>query len=379
MALRSARPTVVLGTGPLVDELLAEIAHRKRSAYRITGIITRERLDADAYRGYPVLGTLDQLHRVVLERRPKVIVVALPGSASIVEIQQLLDAKVSRQVRVEPAQTVYERLSGKVPIESSTAGEVIYSDDFEPRRISMLAARVLSFALALGGALALAPLLLLIAALIKLDSRGPALFVQERLGMGGRRFRLMKFRTMHPAQQRASEWENDNTHRITRVGKWLRKSRLDELPQFFNVLKGDMNIVGPRPHPACNFELFVLASRNMPESGLQIPYYTLRSSVRPGITGWAQVRYRYANNLDEELEKLRFDLYYLKHYSLWLDIRIMFETALMILARKPSATPDTAAEALPVMRPLAAREALVEPEPVRLAPVRERASDCSRL
>ena len=125
----------------------------------------------------------------------------------------------------------------------------------------------------------------------------------------------------------------DNVGRITRVGRWLRKSRLDELPQFFNVLNGDMNMVGPRPHPSSNFVLFVLAARNTPESGVQIPYYSMRHSVRPGITGWAQVRYRYANNLYEEIEKLRYDLYYLKHYSIWLDIKVLVETITMIFTR----------------------------------------------
>jgi len=146
---------------------------------------------------------------------------------------------------------------------------------------------------------------------------------------------LLTFRTMVPSDHQRSEWEEDNLLRITRVGRWLRKARLDELPQFFNILSGDMNIVGPRPHPASNFELFVLAARNTAESGVQIPYYSMRHSVRPGITGWAQVRYRYANNLFEEMEKLRFDLYYLKHYSLWLDLRILVETVAMIFVHSP--------------------------------------------
>jgi exopolysaccharide biosynthesis polyprenyl glycosylphosphotransferase len=374
MALRSARGAVLLGTGPIVDELLGEMRARARCGYRVIGIVTRNPVDEENYRGWPVLGALDELHRIVLEWQPEVIVVALPETASIAEIQQLLDAKVRRHVQVELAQTVYERITGKVPIESSVAGEVIYSDHFQPGRVSRLVARLSSLAVALVGLVCLAPLLLLISLLIKLDSRGPALFVQERLGAAGRRFRLLKFRTMHPADNHESEWENDNTHRITRVGKWLRKSRLDELPQFFNVLKGDMNIVGPRPHPACNFELFVLAARNTPESGLQIPYYSLRSSVRPGITGWAQVRYRYANNLDEELEKLRFDLYYLKHYSLWLDIRIMLETALMIFARGHSAR--AAGES---RSPRATPELRVETEQVRLLPAQDRASQYPRF
>jgi lipopolysaccharide/colanic/teichoic acid biosynthesis glycosyltransferase len=151
------------------------------------------------------------------------------------------------------------------------------------------------------------------------------------VGLAGKPFNLLKFRSMRPEQNRISEWEGDNLHRITRVGKWLRKYRLDELPQLFNVLLGDMNVVGPRPHPSANSEVIALVSRNTPVCGSQIPFYSLRSLVRPGITGWAQVRYQYANNLNEEIEKMRFDLYYIKHYSLWLDLRILFETIRVVL------------------------------------------------
>jgi len=166
------------------------------------------------------------------------------------------------------------------------------------------------------------PLLAAIAVSIKLDSTGPILFVQNRTGRGGRPFGLVKFRTMcnEPAPRR-SEWVSDNTNRITRVGKWLRRFRLDELPQLVNVVKGEMNIVGPRPHPVSNYELFLR----------HIPYYEFRSLVRPGITGWAQVRYGYANDLEEETEKMRYDFYYIKHRSLLLDLRIVLETLGVLL------------------------------------------------
>jgi len=137
-----------------------------------------------------------------------------------------------------------------------------------------------------------------------------------------------------------SEWAGDNAHRITRLGRWLRALRLDELPQFVNVLRGDMDVVGPRPHPGSNFSLFVTVLRNLPECGEEIPYYSLRSMVRPGITGWAQVRYRYANNLEEEIEKMRYDLYYIKHLSLWLDLRILFDTVKIVLFGRGSMAPD---------------------------------------
>jgi lipopolysaccharide/colanic/teichoic acid biosynthesis glycosyltransferase len=145
---------------------------------------------------------------------------------------------------------------------------------------------------------------------------------------------------MHTATGSTSEWAKDNGERITRVGRWLRKFRLDELPQFVNILRGDMNLVGPRPHPASNFELLVLVSRNAPACGEAIPYYTVRSMVRPGITGWAQVRYRYANDLEEEIEKLRYDLYYIKHLSVWLDLRILFDTVKIVLLGRGTGAVD---------------------------------------
>jgi lipopolysaccharide/colanic/teichoic acid biosynthesis glycosyltransferase len=126
---------------------------------------------------------------------------------------------------------------------------------------------------------------------------------------------------MHPAGGKRSEWARDNSDRITRVGRWLRRFRLDELPQFLNILRGDMNLVGPRPHPVSNFELFTA----------KIPYYSVRAAVRPGVTGWAQVRYGYANDLAEEIEKMRYDLYYIKHMSVELDLWILFATLKIVL------------------------------------------------
>jgi lipopolysaccharide/colanic/teichoic acid biosynthesis glycosyltransferase len=143
----------------------------------------------------------------------------------------------------------------------------------------------------------LAPVLVALALAIKLDSRGSVFFIQERAGRDGKPFGLIKFRTMHPCTEARSEWVMDNIDRITRLGRWLRRFRLDELPQLVNVLRGEMNLIGPRPPPTSNHAVFME----------HIAYYGLRSTVRPGVTGWAQVRYGYANNLDEETEKMRYD------------------------------------------------------------------------
>src|SRR6185503_5723178 len=202
--------------------------------------------------------------------------------------------------------------------------------------LSLWLGRGLSLGVALIGVVTLSPVIAVIAIAIRLDSTGPVLFVQERVGRGGRRFLLLKFRTMYVTDAVHSEWARDNADRITRVGLWLRRFRLDELPQFVNVLRGDMDLVGPRPHPFSNFSLFVTVLRNSPECGEQIPFYSIRSMARPGITGWAQVRYRYANNLEEEIEKMRYDLYYVKHRSFLLDLRILADTVKTVLGGRES-------------------------------------------
>jgi exopolysaccharide biosynthesis polyprenyl glycosylphosphotransferase len=328
----SKKRTLVLGSGPMARELLQEIPRHSRCEYDVVGVVVEpdsvETIDSDD----EILGAIENLEAVLLDHEPQIIIVALsPGSMDLYE-HHLLEASLSRSIRIEQAATVYEQLSGKLPLESYDLDDVLYSDTFRPKRRSLMATRFLSLVVALFGLVFTAPLMLVIAALIKIDSSGPVLFMQERAGFRGKQFRLAKFRTMRPAKGPRSEWEGDNTDRITRVGRWLRKFRLDELPQFFNVLAGHMNLVGPRPHPVSNIAMLALVARNTPESGVSIPYYDLRSSVRPGITGWAQVRYRYANNLQEEIEKLHFDLYYIKHYSLRLDLKILLETVWVVVA-----------------------------------------------
>jgi lipopolysaccharide/colanic/teichoic acid biosynthesis glycosyltransferase len=188
----------------------------------------------------------------------------------------------------------------------------------------------MSLAAAAVALIVLAPLMAFIALAVKVDSRGPVFFRQERIGRHGKRFWLIKFRTMRPVTAEVSAWVRDNADRITLVGRLLRKFRLDELPQFLNVVRGDMNLVGPRPHPVVNYELFTR----------EIPYYALRAAVRPGVTGWAQVRYGYANNLEEETEKMRYDLYYVKHLSIWLDLRILVDTVGVVLTGLGSMSAD---------------------------------------
>jgi lipopolysaccharide/colanic/teichoic acid biosynthesis glycosyltransferase len=227
---------------------------------------------------------------------------------------------------------------------------LIMAKGFRNHGPAQTVARVVSMFTAALALVLVAPMLAVLAIAIKLDSRGPVFFVQPRAGRDGRPFGLVKFRTMHPSTEATSEWVVDNIDRITRIGRWLRRFRLDELPQFLNVARGDMNLVGPRPHPTSNHAIFME----------RIAYYGLRSSVRPGVTGWAQVRYGYANNLDEETEKMRYDLFYIKNRSVWMDARILLETVLICVC-------GTGASA--VRRPSPTRAELVrvpaEPRPVR--------------
>jgi len=244
-------------------------------------------------------------------------------------VRQLLDARIAGSV-VEDGVDAYERLTGKIAIESLTPSNLIFSPDFKKSRFDLAVGRAVSLLIAILGLILFAPFLVLIAMAVKLDSQGHLFFIQERLGRHAKRFKLVKFRTMRVVDCPTSEWANDNSDRITRVGKWLRKFRLDELPQFVNVIRGDMNLVGPRPHPVSNLELF----------GEEIPYYSLRAAVRPGITGWAQVRLGYANNLEEETEKMRYDLYYIKRLSFWLDLRILFDTVKIVIFGRGSQSLD---------------------------------------
>ncbi|HEX2460755.1 MAG TPA: sugar transferase, partial [Vicinamibacterales bacterium] len=280
---------LLLGAGPLVAKLTEEINAAANRRYRIVGVVDDERPDAEALAGAPWLGPCDQLGDIVERTRPARIVVAAADRRERLPMQSLLEWRV-KGILVDDAIEFYERLTGKIAIEALRPSVLIMAKGFRNHGSAETVARAVSMIVAATALVLVAPLLALLALAIKLDSRGPVFFIQERAGRDGRPFGLIKFRTMHPSTEARSEWVIDNIDRITRIGRWLRRFRLDELPQLVNVLRGEMNFIGPRPHPTGNHLVFME----------QIAYYGLRSSVRPGVTGWAQVRYGYANNLDEE-------------------------------------------------------------------------------
>jgi exopolysaccharide biosynthesis polyprenyl glycosylphosphotransferase len=311
---------LVLGAGGLASKLIDEIESAGTSTHHIVGLVDNRPPDEKLQAKAVWLGRLDRFAEIVERTRVDRIVVALPDRRGHLPLLPLLASR-ARGVVVEDALDFCERLTGKMAIEALTPGPLILSKGFRNHGVPEAIARAGSVVIAVAGLVMLSPLLALIGIAIKLDSKGPVLFVQARVGKDGRAFQLLKFRTMRPSQERPSEWVQDNADRITRVGRRLRRFRLDELPQLFNILRGEMNLVGPRPHPACNQDVFER----------HIAYYALRSTVRPGVTGWAQVCYGYANNIEEETEKMRYDLYYIKNRSLGLDARILLETLRIVL------------------------------------------------
>jgi lipopolysaccharide/colanic/teichoic acid biosynthesis glycosyltransferase len=204
---------------------------------------------------------------------------------------------------------------------------LVFSGDFRKTRLQLGVRRLVSLTAAALGLVITAPLMAVVALAIKLDSRGPVFYIDERAGRAGRPFRLVKFRTMRPLRpgeesSTQSVWNRDDDDgRITRVGRAIRKLRLDELPQFWNILKGDMDLVGPRPEMSSNVQVM----------NEQIPYYSLRHSVRPGLTGWAQTRFGYSVSREQVTEKMCYDLFYIKHMSVWLDLRILADTIKIVL------------------------------------------------
>ena len=312
---------LIMGGGRLAADLAGQILTRPDLAMRVTGVLTA---DGDAVASARRLGGYGDVADVVLRERPDRIIVAMPDRRGNLPVSALLACRF-RGVRVEEGTEAYERFTRRLAVESLTPSALIFGDGFRVSRAQLALKRAMSVVIASVALLVTAPLIALIALAIKLESRGPVFFIQERIGLGGRPFRLIKFRTMRQAERGADGiWQRDNASRVTRFGAVLRRYRLDELPQCVNILKGDMSLVGPRPAMASNFATFSAV----------IPFYNLRHEVRPGLTGWAQVRAGYSMSTEEVTRKLCYDLYYIKHLSLRFDLWILFDTVKFVLSGK---------------------------------------------
>ncbi|HJZ74200.1 MAG TPA: TIGR03013 family XrtA/PEP-CTERM system glycosyltransferase [Vicinamibacterales bacterium] len=315
---------LIVGTGTLAQTVAREIRAQQDFAYRLVGFIADDGTGPRRVRQYDVLGNATDIDRIRATRHVDRIVVSLTDRRGHLPIEALLRAKLAG-VRVEDAVTTYERLAGKILVEDLKPSWLIFSDGFRVSRLTRAAKRVFDLACALVVFVFSVPAMLLTALAVRLESPGPILYRQERVGENGRLFTLFKFRSMRiDAEQGTPVWAKDKDDRVTRIGRAIRITRLDELPQLWNVLKGDMSFVGPRPERP----FFV---QQLAEA---IPFYMARHSVKPGLTGWAQVKYRYGSSVEDALEKLRYDLYYIKHLSLVFDMTILIDTVKVIVSGK---------------------------------------------
>ena len=258
--------------------------------------------------------------------KPKVdrVIVALEDRRGELPLRELLNLRFNGVV-IEEAGSLLERLTGKLYLDGLRPSSFIYSEGFRVKPSQQIARRIVSTLTAAVGLLLFLPFFPFVVLLVRLSSPGPIFFRQTRVGMGGNNFTVYKFRTMRTdAEVSGAKWATKNDPRVTRVGMFMRKTRLDEVPQLWNVLRGDMGFVGPRPE----------RPEFVPWLSEQIPYFNLRHMIRPGLTGWAQVRYGYGATLAQSREKLEFDLYYIKHMTLGLDLLIMFETVKTIIRRQ---------------------------------------------
>jgi exopolysaccharide biosynthesis polyprenyl glycosylphosphotransferase len=328
------RRLLVVGAGMSGSELARTLASMPQygnpyagSGYRIVGFVDDDPARAGTeVEGVPVLGNRHDLRRLVQEHEIDKVVLAITHTPTIrpTLFQALLECR-EQGVRLEPMASLYERLTGRVPVEHAGRNlhVVLPLPDAPLMRAFTAGKRCLDLVAGVVGLLMLGLIAPGVALANAVWSRGPLFFWQRRVGRGGRQFHLVKFRTMVPDAEAGCGpvWAQENDERATAVGRFLRRTRLDELPQVWNVLKGEMSLVGPRPE--------------RPEfvAGLmrQVPFYQARHAVRPGITGWAQVRYRYGASVEDALVKLQYDLYYIKHQSPYLELSILFKTAAVML------------------------------------------------
>jgi len=316
---------LIIGTGPNSRKVVRQVLDQHDFAYHIVGFIDDDPAMVGRSVVNPrVVGTPADILPVIRRYEVDRIIVGLSDRRGRLPVDELLEAKLSG-VRVEEVETLYERLTGKILLDELKPSWLIFSDGFRARRLTRWTKRAIDIALSSIGIVVAAPLMGLTALAVRLDSDGPALYTQERIGENGRVFTLYKFRSMRmDAETDRPIWAADHDDRITRVGRVIRFTRLDEMPQLWNVLRGDMSFVGPRPERPFFVEQLAAA----------IPYYRQRHAVKPGVTGWAQVKYRYGASIEDAREKLRYDLYYIKHLSIFFDLTIVIDTVKVILSGK---------------------------------------------
>jgi len=316
-------PVVVLGTGNLATNIAREIEGKSDSGYKISAFIGST---PPAYNpnNAPLLSNSSSLAGYCHEQEVARILVALDDRRGKMPIEDLLQCKL-QGIEIDEGISFYEAVAGKIMVKEVKPGWLIFSEGFRAGRSLLIIKRIMDFLLSVSGIILTLPVTLCTAFFIKLESRGPVFYRQKRVGERGQVFEVIKFRSMYEdAEQNGAVWAQENDPRVTKVGAVIRKIRIDEIPQMWNVLKGEMSFVGPRPERP----VFVK------QLAKNIPYYSLRHSVKPGITGWAQVCYPYGASEEDAQRKLEYDLYYIKNMSIFIDILIVFRTVKTILFQK---------------------------------------------
>ncbi len=314
-----------VGGSPVLLDIARHIQEHPEAGLVVAGYVDDVHALDTQLPGGKILGPVAALREIVTATQPDRIVVGMFERRQRVPVAELLDLRLSGHL-IEEAATVYERVRGRVCIKELRPSHLIYSGELGPRRQMLIYQDLFNLSVAAVGALLSLPVMLLTAVAVKLSSRGPILYRQTRVGMDGAEFTLYKFRSMYVNAEAATGavWASPDDPRVTRVGRIIRRLRVDELPQLINVLRGEMSIVGPRPERP----EFVKALSE------QIPYYRQRNCVRPGITGWAQINYKYGDTLEDTITKLEYDLFYIKNLSFGLDTYIIFHTVkAMLLSR----------------------------------------------
>ena len=314
---------LILGTGALASVVARELDKRYDLNVQVAGFVDLkdESGEERTLAGLPVLGKRDDLQSIVNTRTISRIVVALEDRRNVLPSRELVRLRV-QGIRVEEAHSTISALTGRVWLETVKPSWFVFSDGFHRSTLTLISKRAIDLACGLAGLVLSSPVMLLVAVAVRLDSAGPILYRQSRVGLRGKCFRVLKFRSMRQdAEAGGAQWATTNDPRVTRIGGFLRKYRLDELPQFFNVIRGEMSLVGPRPERP----EFVKSLNE------HIPYYDYRHCVKPGITGWAQINYKYGDTLEDAIMKLEYDLYYIKNLTIWLDLYIIFQTLKVML------------------------------------------------
>lgn len=313
---------LIIGTGPDALAVQRSLMHPAQGGVAIVGFFSPggdDTVEVDPRKLVPAGGLLDTVRRY---RVNEVIVAVRERRGGVLPLRELLDCKLAG-IRVMDLSSFFERVQGQVRVDSLRASWLIYGDGFRQNFGRALIKRCFDLTAAAALLLLAAPVMFVTALLILFEDGGPVFYRQERVGLGGRLFRVTKFRSMRTDAEKDGKprWAVSNDDRTTRVGRVIRKLRIDELPQLLNVLVGDMSLVGPRPERPYFVD----------QLAREIPFYAVRHCVKPGVTGWAQVRYQYGSSVDDAIQKLQYDLYYVKNHTLVLDTLVLFETVRVVL------------------------------------------------